>query len=172
MSIDAAPDLAIQAERVPGVARAAPAADGYLVPEGRLEDFYGGVILPLVPGALDDFWRPVLTAGRQADRERSTRWSSTSCSVSIAELGVGDRFVLVDPLGLIRQPVTIVGFGVFPNDFTFGAGSPLDYPTDAFARAGTASYGPFSIVPVPTRSAPPCSSPATVSSAPTSSGPG
>ena len=52
----------------------------------------------------------------------------------MAETGrsVGDQVVLVDPFGLIRQPVTIVGVGVQPIDFTSGLGSPLAYLTSAF----------------------------------------
>jgi hypothetical protein len=48
--------------------------------------------------------------------------------------GIGDEVVLVDPFHLIEQKLTIVGTSVMPVDFTFGAGSPLAFPTPAFTR--------------------------------------
>jgi hypothetical protein len=61
-----------------GVAETAAVAYAYLVPKGRLEDFYGGTILAFSPGAFDTVWRPALTVGQR--RDGSTRSSSTRTS--------------------------------------------------------------------------------------------
>ncbi|HVF14422.1 MAG TPA: hypothetical protein VM942_07465, partial [Acidimicrobiales bacterium] len=133
-SLDSARDLAQRASGVSGVDRAAAGAYGYLVPEGRLEDFYGGVVMPLTPGALGEFQRPVLTSGRRADPARADEVVVNALFLEVAGVALGDRLTLVDGLGLIHQPVTIVGVGVLPIDFTYGAGAPLAYPTDGFVE--------------------------------------
>ena len=133
-SLDAARDLAGQARRIPGVDRAGAMAYGYLVPEGRLEDFDGGVIVPLTPGAIEEFYRPVLTSGRRTDPSRADEVVVNAAFLEDAGVAVGDRLTLVDGLGLIHQPVTIVGVGVLPGDFTYGAGVPLAFLTDAYAE--------------------------------------
>ena len=133
-SPDAALDLAERASRVPGVDRAAAAAYAVIVPEGRLEDFYGGVILPLTPGALEKFFTPVLTSGRHADPSRADEVVVNALYLDAAGVAIGDRVTLVDALGFIHQPVTVVGVGVFTVDFTYGAGAPLAYVTDGFAQ--------------------------------------
>ncbi|HEX7276150.1 MAG TPA: hypothetical protein VF244_02140, partial [Acidimicrobiales bacterium] len=90
VSIDAAREVALQARQVPGVTRAGAFAYAYIVPEGRLEDFYGGVILPLAEGALDHLWRPVLTAGRAADPDRVDEVVVNGRYLDVAGLRVGD----------------------------------------------------------------------------------
>ena len=134
VSIDAARDVALRAQQVPGVTRAGAFAYAYIVPEGRLEDFYGGIILPLADGALHQLWRPVLTAGRAADPDKVDEVVVNGRYLDISGLRVGDEFPLTDGLGFIRQPVRIVGVGVIPNDFVFAAGAPIAYVTDAFTR--------------------------------------
>jgi ABC-type antimicrobial peptide transport system permease subunit len=133
-SIDVARQLATAAAQVDGVASVAPLAYSYLVPEGRREDFFGGVILPLGPRALDALWRPVLIAGRAAAQDTSDEVVVNQDFVDVTGLDVGGKFVLVDPLGLISQAMTISGIGVLPVDFTFGAAAPLAYPTTTFTR--------------------------------------
>jgi ABC-type antimicrobial peptide transport system permease subunit len=133
-SIDVARQLATATAQVDGVASVAPLAYSYLVPEGRREDFFGGVILPLGPGALDTLWRPVLIAGRAAAQDASDEVVVNQDFVDVTGLDVGGEFVLVDPLGLISQTMTISGIGVLPVDFTFGAAAPLAYPTTTFTR--------------------------------------
>ena len=120
--------------RVDGVAGTATTAYAYLVPKGRLEDFYGGAILPLDRRALDAVWRPVPTSGRRADPRRVDEVVVNENFVAASGRGLGDEVVLVDPFGLVRQEVRIVGVSVMPVDFTFGAGAPLAFPTPAFAR--------------------------------------
>ena len=107
-------------------------AYSYLVPDGRQEDFFGGVILPLAPDALDEVWRPVIIDGRAPAQGAVDEIVVNQGFLDVTGLGIGDRFVLVDPLGVIRQPMTITGVGVLTTDFTFGAGAPLGYPTTAF----------------------------------------
>jgi hypothetical protein len=133
-SIDTARQLAVEAGDVDGVARAAAVAYGYLVPEGRREDFFGGVILPLGPGVLDSVWRPVLIDGRLPRQDRVGEAVVNEDFLAATGLELGAEFVLTDAVGLIRQPITIVGVGVQPTDFTYGADSPLAYLTRAFTR--------------------------------------
>jgi hypothetical protein len=133
-SIDTARRLAVEAADVDGVESAAAIAYGYLVPEGRREDFFGGVILPLGPGLLDTVWRSVVIDGRLPRQDRIGEAIVNEDFVAITGLEVGADFVLTDPVGLIRQPITIVGVGVQPIDFTYGADSPLAYLTQAFTQ--------------------------------------
>jgi hypothetical protein len=131
-SFQSARDLTRRLRGEPGVTGIAATAYAYIVPEGRLEDFFGGAILPLDRAALDRISRPVLTEGRRADPARVDEAVANPDFVAETGRGVGDEVVLVDPFGLIRQPVTIVGIGVQPIDFTSGLGSPLAYLTPAF----------------------------------------
>lgn len=133
-SIHGARRVAEAAGRVPGVARALPMAYSRIVPEGREEDFLGGAILTLAPGGFESLWRPVITQGRRADQGQIDEVMVNDVFLDVAGLRPGDRFTMVDPFGLIRQPVTIVGVGVLPNEFTLGAGYPVAYPTSAFTR--------------------------------------
>jgi hypothetical protein len=126
--------VSARARQVPGVAQAAAMAYGYLVPEGHVEDFTGGVILTLDPITLDDAWRPQLTAGRDADPEKVDEVVVNPRYVDAAGLGVGGQVTLTDPAGLIRQTVTVVGVAVHPNDFMLGSGAAVAYPTPAFTR--------------------------------------
>jgi hypothetical protein len=134
-TLQAARDVTRSLRREPGVSAVAAGAYAYLVPEGRLEDFFGGAILPLDRSIFDRFWRPVLTDGRRADPGRVDEAVVNADFVAETGRGVGDQVVLVDQFGLIHQQVTIVGVSVMPVDFTFGAASPLAYPTRAFVRA-------------------------------------
>lgn len=136
-SVASAHRVAERVRAVPGVDRASAAAFGFLTPEGR-EDFFGGVIMALDPGGFDRLWRPVLSAGRHADGERVDEVVINDLFLSHSGLGVGDTFTLMDPIGLVRQPVTIVGVGMLPSDFTFASGSAIAYPTPAFSRAWAA----------------------------------
>ena len=129
------PSRPIDSAAIEGVESAVPLAYSYLVPDGRQEDFFGGVILPLAPGALDEVWRPVVIDGRAPAQRAVDEIVVNQGFVDVTGLGVGDRFVLVDPLGLIHQPMRITGIGVLTTDFTFGAGAPLGYPTFAFTTA-------------------------------------
>lgn len=133
-SLQGARRVAEAAGRVPGVARALPMAYSRIVPEGREEDFLGGAILTLEPGGFEALWRPVITEGRRADQGRIEEVVVNDVFLDVAGLRPGDRFTMVDSFGLIRQPVTIVGVGVLPNDFTLGAGYPVAYPTSAFTQ--------------------------------------
>jgi hypothetical protein len=133
-TIAAAENLTTELRDVPGVDRVAAAAYSYIVPKGRVEDFYGGVILALGPGLLEDMLRPVLTTGRLPSPKRADEVVANRSFLEASGRVVGDRVELVDPLGLIDQEVTIVGAGVLPVDFTFGAAAPLAYMTPAFAQ--------------------------------------
>ena len=126
--MDVAAELAVDAAAIDGVEAAVPLVYSYLVPEGRQEDFFAGVILPLAPDALDEVWRPVIIDGRAPAQGAVDEIVVNQGFVDVTGLGIGDRFVLVDPLDVIRQPMTITGVGVLTTDFTFGAGAPLGYP--------------------------------------------
>ncbi|HEX7277607.1 MAG TPA: hypothetical protein VF244_09565, partial [Acidimicrobiales bacterium] len=126
--------VAARARLVPGVENAAALAYAYVVPEGRLEDLFGGVILPLDGVTLEESFRPVLVAGRSADPGRADEVVVNQQFVKAVGFDVGEQFTLVDPVGLIRQPVTIVGVVVHPNDFTTGSGGSVAYPTVAFSQ--------------------------------------
>lgn len=131
-SIDSALEVAERTSALPGVAGAWPVAYGYLVPEGSSAEFSGGVIIPLEPGALDTVWRHSITSGRQANPAQVNEVVVNELFRSTTGLGVGSGFTLVDPVGLISQPVRIVGISVLPSDFTFATGSAIAYPTSAF----------------------------------------
>ena len=176
-SFESARDLARGMREEPGVTGTAAAGYAYLVPDGRLEDFFGGAIVPLDRAVLDRISRPVVTEGRRADPARVDEAVANPDFVTETGRGVGDQVVLVDPFGLIRQRVTIVGIGVQPIDFTSGLGSPLAYLTPAFVdewagelrdgeqQGGTDSFSGVVLV----RSAPGricCDSPASSSARP------
>ena len=136
-TIDSAREVTDRASRLEGVSAAAPIAYSYLVPDGRQEDFFGGVILRLGSGATG-VWNPRLLRGRAADPGKADEVVVNREFVSVSGLDLGARFDLVDPLGLIRQRVTITGIGVLPVDFTFGAAAPLAFPTTALTEAWSA----------------------------------
>lgn len=136
-SIDSALLVAERSRAVTGVAGASAVAYAYLVPEGRAAEFPGGVIMPLEPGALDELWHPVITSGRRADPARVDEVVINDLFLNSTGLGVGRSLTLVDPVGLISQPVTIVGVAVLPSDFTFATGTAIAYPTSAFVSRWT-----------------------------------
>ncbi|MBW3546995.1 MAG: hypothetical protein KY452_02515 [Actinobacteria bacterium] len=133
-SFDAALRVSAGARRVPGVAEAVALALAPLVPEGRA-DLLPGALLTLEPGGFEEVMRPVITAGRRANQGLVEEVVVNEVFVEVAGLGPGDRFTMVDPLGLVSQEVTIVGVGVVANDFSLGAGYPVAYPTIAFTQA-------------------------------------
>jgi hypothetical protein len=132
-SLDAARSLTEQVATIPGVKRVASLAYAYIIPKGREESFFGGVLLPLGRGLLDTFWRPVLSDGRLPNPTRADEVVVNTLFVRQTGKSVGEHVQLTDPLGLVRQRVTIVGVGTLPVDFTFAAGSPIALPTPAFS---------------------------------------
>ena len=133
-TIAAAESLTRELGEVGGVEHTATIAYSYLVPNGRVEDFFGGAILAFDRGALDEIWRPVVLDGRLPDPARPDEVVVNRSYLEASGADLGSEIELVDPIGLIRQPVTIVGVGVLPVDFTFGAGSPLAFTTPAFTE--------------------------------------